>query len=67
MAAGGDFVAEDLAPGAEGLVAGDDQAGAFVAAARRDGEYEVGGVRVNGMRGMKNAPSESCRSGRASL
>jgi hypothetical protein len=26
------LVAEDLAPGAEGFVAGDDQAGAFVAA-----------------------------------
>src|SRR5712691_4463056 len=28
---GDDFVVEDLAPGGEGLVAGDDQAGAFVA------------------------------------
>ena len=33
---GGDgLVAEDLAPGGEGLVAGDDQRGAFVAAGRR--------------------------------
>ena len=32
---GDDVVAEDLAPGREGLVAGDDQRGAFVAAARR--------------------------------
>jgi hypothetical protein len=30
---GGDLVAEDLAPGREGLVGGDDQGGAFVAAA----------------------------------
>jgi hypothetical protein len=30
---GDDFVAEDLAPPAEGLVAGDDERGAFVAAA----------------------------------
>src|SRR4051794_7662786 len=42
---GGDFVAEDLAPGAERLVAGDDQRGAFVAAADEH-EHEVGGVRV---------------------
>jgi hypothetical protein len=42
---GGRLVAEDLAPGAEGLVGGDDQAGAFVAA-RDQGEHEVGGVGV---------------------
>ena len=42
---GGDLVAEDLAPGAEGLVAGDDQRGAFVA--RRDeAEHQVGGFGV---------------------
>ena len=44
---GGGFVAEDLAPAAEGLVGGDDQAGAFVAAGDEH-EHEVGGVRVEG-------------------
>ena len=42
---GDDVVAEDLAPGAEGLVAGDDQAGAFVAAADEH-EHEVGGLGI---------------------
>src|SRR3954447_269885 len=42
---GDDVVAEDLAPGAEGLVGGDDQARAFVAAADEH-EHQVGGVRV---------------------
>ena len=42
---GGDVVAEDLAPGAEGLVAGDDQRGAFVAAGDEH-EHQVRGLRV---------------------
>src|SRR3954447_15888235 len=42
---GDDVVAEDLAPGAEGLVGGDDQACAFIAA-RDEHEHEVGGLRV---------------------
>ena len=42
---GGDVVAEDLAPSAERLVAGDDQRGAFVAAADEH-EHEVGGLGV---------------------
>jgi hypothetical protein len=41
----GCVVAEDLAPGAERLVAGDDQAGAFVAAADEH-EHQVGGLGV---------------------
>jgi site-specific DNA recombinase len=45
---GGDGVAEDLAPPAEGLVAGDDEAGPFVAAG--DGlEEQVGGLGLEGM------------------
>jgi len=44
---GDDFVAEDLAPGGEGLVAGDDQACAFVAGAD-EREHEVGGGGVEG-------------------
>jgi hypothetical protein len=44
---GSDLVAEDFAPGAEGLVAGDDQAGAFVAAGDEH-EHQVGGVGVKG-------------------
>src|SRR3954447_22676739 len=42
---GGDLVAEDLTPGRERLVGGDDQAGAFVAAADEH-EHQGGGVRV---------------------
>ena len=42
---GDDVVAEDLAPGGEGLVGGDDQRGAFVAA-RDEHEHQVGGLRV---------------------
>ena len=42
---GGDLVAEDFAPGAEGLVGGDDERGALVAAADEH-EHQVGGVRV---------------------
>jgi site-specific DNA recombinase len=42
---GGDLVAEDLAPGRERLVAGDDQRGALVA--RRDQrEHQVGGLGI---------------------
>jgi len=41
------LVAEDLAPGAEGLVGGDDQRGALVAA-RDEHEHEVGGLRIEG-------------------
>src|SRR5438067_557530 len=45
---GGDgLVAEDLAPGGEGLVAGDDQRGALVAGAD-EREHQVGGVGVEG-------------------
>ncbi len=44
---GDDVVAEDLAPGAEGLVAGDDQRGAFVAG-RDEREHQVGGLGVEG-------------------
>src|SRR5207248_7928920 len=45
---GGDgLVAEDLAPGGEGLVAGDDQAGALVAAGD-EREHQVGGLGVEG-------------------
>src|SRR5439155_23985875 len=40
-------VAEDLAPGGEGLVAGDDQRGAFVAGAD-EREHQVGRLRVEG-------------------
>src|SRR5436305_15286882 len=42
---GGDLVAQDLAPGAEGFVGGDDQAGAFVAAGDEH-EHQVRGVGV---------------------
>jgi len=42
---GGDFVAEDLAPAAEGLVAGDDHRGAFVAPGDEH-EHQVRGLRV---------------------
>ena len=42
---GGDLVAEDLAPGAEGLVAGDDQAGAFIAAGDEH-EHQVRGLGI---------------------
>ena len=42
---GDDVVAEDLAPGRERLVAGDDHRGAFVAAADEH-EHEVRGLRV---------------------
>jgi hypothetical protein len=42
---GGDVVAEDLAPAAERLVGGDDQAGAFVAAADEH-EHQVRGLGV---------------------
>jgi len=45
---GGDLVAEDLAPGAEWLAAGDDQGGALVAG-RDEREHEVGGFGSNGM------------------
>src|SRR6266487_7077648 len=45
---GGDgLVAEDLAPGGERLVAGDDQAGAFVAGAD-EREHQVGRLGVEG-------------------
>jgi hypothetical protein len=44
---GHDRVAENLAPAAEGLVAGDDQAGSL-AACRDDLEEEVGGLGVEG-------------------
>jgi hypothetical protein len=44
---GGDLVAEDFTPGAERLVGGDDQAGAFVAAADEH-EHEVRGLGVKG-------------------
>jgi hypothetical protein len=40
-------LSEDLAPGAEGLVGGDDQAGAFVAAADEH-EHQVRGLRIEG-------------------
>jgi hypothetical protein len=40
---GGGVVAEDLAPSGEGLVAGDDQAGALIAAGDEH-EHEVGGL-----------------------
>ena len=42
---GDDLVAEDLAPGRERLVGGDDHAGAFVAAADEH-EHQVGGLGV---------------------
>jgi hypothetical protein len=42
---GGGVVAEDLAAGAEGLVAGDDEAGALVAAGDEH-EHEVRGLRI---------------------
>ena len=42
---GGDLVAEDLAPRAEWLVGGDDQAGALVAAGDEH-EHQVGGLWV---------------------
>ena len=42
---GGDLVAEDLAPGRERLVGGDDQRGAFVAGGD-EAEHEVGGFWV---------------------
>ena len=42
---GDDVVAEDLAPGAEGLVAGDDHRGAFVAVGD-EAEHQVGGFGV---------------------
>jgi site-specific DNA recombinase len=44
---GGDLVAEDLTPRGEGLVGGDDQAGAFVAAADEH-EHQVRGLGVEG-------------------
>ena len=44
---GDDVVAEDLAPAAEGLVAGDDHRGAFVAAADEH-EHQVGGLGIEG-------------------
>lgn len=44
---GGGVVAEDLAPGAERLVRGHDQARALVAAGDEH-EHQVGGVRVEG-------------------
>ena len=44
---GDDVVAEDLAPAAEGLVGGDDQAGAFVAAGD-ELEEQVGGLGFEG-------------------
>jgi hypothetical protein len=47
MVGGDDLVAEDLAPGGERLVAGDDQAGAFVAAGD-EREHQVGRLRVEG-------------------
>ena len=45
IAVGGDVVAEDLAPGGEWLVGGDDQAGAFVAAGDEH-EHQVRGLGV---------------------
>jgi site-specific DNA recombinase len=42
---GGHVVAEDLTPGAEGFVAGDDHRGAFVAV-RDQAEHEVGGFGI---------------------
>ncbi len=42
-----DLVAEDLAPGGEGFVAGDDQRGALVAGTD-EREHQVGGLRVEG-------------------
>ena len=45
---GDDVVAEDLAPAAEGFVAGDDQAGAFVAVGD-ELEEQVGGFGFEGV------------------
>jgi hypothetical protein len=45
---GGDLITEALAPGAEGLVAGDDQRGALVARGDET-EHQVGGLGSNGM------------------
>jgi hypothetical protein len=45
---GDDLVAEDLAPGGEGLVRGDEQTGPL-AASGDEHEHQVGGLGVEGM------------------
>jgi hypothetical protein len=59
---GGDLMAEDLTPGAEGLVTGHDQAGALVASGDQH-EHQVRGLGIKRdvSSGAKGRRSESCR------